>query len=59
MGDKEGALVREVVVEVGNDLDSNICLPCAGRPHNKTEPRLHPRHDGLHLRGREGDGVPV
>ena len=30
----EGALLREVVVEVGDDLDGHIGLSCTWRPHN-------------------------
>ena len=34
VGHYESALVREVVVEVRDDLDSNIRLPCARRPNH-------------------------
>ena len=30
----ERALVREVVVEIGDDLNGHICLACARRTHN-------------------------
>ena len=56
--DDECALVREVVVDVGDDLHSNVSLACAGRSHHHGQTRLHPRLDGLHLSGREGNGVP-
>ena len=41
--DYEGSLLREVVVEVGDDLDGHIGLSCTWRTH--------------HLKEREGGGI--
>ena len=59
MGDQECPLLREVMVEIGDDLYSNISLSRTRRTNNQSKTMLHTRKDGLHLSSCERHGIPA
>ena len=51
-------LLGEVVVKIGDDLDSHISLASTRRSHHQSQARLHATPNGLHLGGSERDSIP-
>ena len=49
VGDDQRALLRKVVVQVGDDLDGHVGLAGAGRAHHHRQPVVDARTNGLHL----------
>ena len=59
VSDKESPLIREVVVEIGNDLDSNVSLSSTGWTNYQRKTMLHTRQDGLYLSRCERNCIPA
>lgn len=59
MGDYERPLLWKVVVQVGDDLHSHVCLTGTRGPDHHGEAVVCACSYGLHLGGGESDGVPV
>mmetsp|Transcript_13354 Transcript_13354/g.25631 ORF Transcript_13354/g.25631 Transcript_13354/m.25631 type:complete len:705 (+) Transcript_13354:2030-4144(+) len=57
MRDHQGALLREVAVQLVHDLHCHVRLARARRSHHHGQPRVHSRANGFHLRGREAHRV--
>ena len=57
VGDDERPLLREVVVQVGNDLHSHISFAGSRRPDNQRQSWLHSCANGLHLKACEKRNV--
>src|SRR5258708_1125242 len=57
MRHEERALVREVVVQFGDDLHRRVGLAGPGWADNDCQPWTQARSNGLHLHGREPDQV--
>lgn len=55
--DEESTLVRVVVVDVGDDLNSNISLACTRWSYYHCEPWLHACSDSLHLSRNKWDSI--
>lgn len=58
MGHDQCSLVGKIVVNVGDDLNSNISLSRTRWTHDEGQTRLHPGSDGFDLGRGEPHSVP-
>ena len=59
VSDQQCPLIREVVVEIGDNLYSDVSLSRTRGTNHQGKTMLHPRQDGLHLSSRERHCIPA
>mmetsp|Transcript_30763 Transcript_30763/g.65069 ORF Transcript_30763/g.65069 Transcript_30763/m.65069 type:complete len:305 (-) Transcript_30763:317-1231(-) len=59
MSNNHSALSREGMIEVGNDLDSNISFSRPRRAYDGCKTRTKPRSDGTDLHRSESNVIPI
>ena len=59
VSDQQCPLIREIMVEIGDDLYSNVCLSRTRRTNHQGESMLHAGQDGLHLSSCERNCIPA